>query len=416
MKKITALFFAANPKDTARLRLDDQLRLMTKKIRAAEYRDAIELVSIWAVRADDLLQSLNMHQPHIVHFSGHGTEANELLVEGDDGKAKPIGKAALRALFATFKDNIRLVIFDACYSRVQAESVAEEIDCVMGMNDAVPDKTAIIFMASFYRALGFGRSVQNAFDQAKVALLLEGIQDTDIPELLCKPGIDPSTLFLVEKETDMSENTAKSANQSGGISIDSVGGDAQIMQTGDVHGDVTGRDKLSSIHIGELVMGNQTKKSAGNDFIEHVEHSNITMGDTNIGRDNIVIAGNAKVKQFTTGASFQGDHAQQLLQSTTPQSPKEDILKLLSFVQQELSKLPLPEDVKEEVAHEVKGAEIQLKKDEPDKEKAGQILQHATEALEKVPKLTKAAVTVGNLLGQAILWCGMKSPEWKYGE
>ncbi len=165
--------------------------------------------------------------------------------------------------------------------------------------------------------------------------------------------------------------------------------------------------KQQTIDMKEIIK-TQSQKQAIN-----ITGKEITVGDKHVGRDNIEISGSAHVEQFTTGASFQGDHAQQLLQSTTSQSSKEDILKLLSFVQQELPKLRLPEDVKEEVAHEVKGAELQLKKNEPNKEKAGQILQHATETLEKVPKLTKAAVTVGNLLGQAILWCGEQWMKWR---
>ena len=43
------------------------------KIRSAEYRDTLELVSAWAVRPDDLQQLLLQHQPHVVHFSGHGS-------------------------------------------------------------------------------------------------------------------------------------------------------------------------------------------------------------------------------------------------------------------------------------------------------------------------------------------------------
>lgn len=146
------------------------------------------------------------------------------------------------------------------------------------------------------------------------------------------------------------------------------------------------------------------------------EKGDVTMGDTtNIGHDNISIDGNARVDNLTTGASIHGDHAQQFLNTVTPDSSRDDILKLLAFVQQELPKLDVPEEVKDEVANEVKGAEIQAKKEAPDKKKIGEKLQNATEALEHVPKLTKSAVTIGNLLGQAILWCGMKWVEWRYG-
>jgi len=195
--KIKALFLAANPADTPKLNLDEQIRSITGKIRASDYRDLLELVSVWAVRPDDLLQSLNEHRPHIVHFSGHGSRTGEILVVGSDGKSKPISAKAIKALFTALRDNIRVVILDACYSRSQAEVIAEVIDCVIGMEGAVGEAAATIFTASFYCAIGFGRSVQEAFDQGVTALLLEGISEENTPKLLARPGVNPSQVFLV---------------------------------------------------------------------------------------------------------------------------------------------------------------------------------------------------------------------------
>ncbi len=70
MNKIKALFLAANPGDTEKLALDVEIREITSKIRSADFRDSIDLISAWAVRPDDLLQMLNQHKPQIVHFSG----------------------------------------------------------------------------------------------------------------------------------------------------------------------------------------------------------------------------------------------------------------------------------------------------------------------------------------------------------
>lgn len=201
MNKIKALFLAANPWDTDVLNLDEQIRSITEKIRAATHRDLLDLRSVWAVRADDLLQSLNEHQPHIVHFSGHGSHTGEILVVDHNGKSKPISTAALKALFLTLKDNIKIVILDACYSRSQAEAIAEVIDCVIGMEGSISETAATVFTGSFYRAIGFGRSVQQAFDQGRTALLLEDIPENDIPKLLTRPGIDPSQVILVYPES-----------------------------------------------------------------------------------------------------------------------------------------------------------------------------------------------------------------------
>ncbi|GAC1354952.1 MAG: hypothetical protein NVS4B11_16950 [Ktedonobacteraceae bacterium] len=200
MDKIKVLFLAANPLGTSRLALDEEMRLITEKVYATEHREQLDLVSAWAVRPDDLLQSLNRYRPQIVHFGGHGMATGELQLVGSDGSPRPVSPKALTAVFKALKDNIRLVILNACYSKIQAEAIRQEIECVVGMNAAIGDEAARIFAASFYRAIGFGRSVQEAFEQGQTALLLEGIAEEQTPELLVRVGSDPASIVLVRPE------------------------------------------------------------------------------------------------------------------------------------------------------------------------------------------------------------------------
>jgi hypothetical protein len=65
------------------------------------------------------------------------------------------------------------------------------------MNRPIGDAAAIVFAASFYRAVGFGRSVQEAFELGKAALLLEGIPEDQTPELLTRLGVDVAELRLI---------------------------------------------------------------------------------------------------------------------------------------------------------------------------------------------------------------------------
>lgn len=197
LNKVKTLFIAANPLRTERLQLDEEIRAITEKIRATEHRDLLELVSIWAARPDDLLQSLNMHKPQIVHFSGHGSRDGEIVLVDDRGLPRAISTQAIRMLFTTLKDNVRVIVLNACYSRSQAEAITEVIDCAIGMNGAIGDRASITFASSFYRAIGFGRSVQEAFDQGVTALLLAGVPGANKPDLLTRTGVDPSQLFLV---------------------------------------------------------------------------------------------------------------------------------------------------------------------------------------------------------------------------
>lgn len=198
VEQVTCLFLAANPSGTQPLNLAREIREIKAKIRAAEYRDAVNLVSEWAVRPDDLLQSLNTYKPQIVHFSGHGTDAGEIILEDEQGGAKPVSAQALKALFTTLKDNIKLVILNACYSDIQAQALVEVIDCVIGMRSTITDQAAILFVASLYRAIGFGRSIQEAFDQGIVALLVEGVSEADKPQLLRRSSVDATLITLIK--------------------------------------------------------------------------------------------------------------------------------------------------------------------------------------------------------------------------
>ena len=197
MPKVKALFLAANPIETTRLSLDEETRKTRIQIERSQYPDHLELIYEFALRPDDLLYALNKHRPQLVHFSGHGSREGELILVSENGDAQPVSPEGIKDLFVALKDNIRVVVFNACNTRTLAASVSDVIDCTIGMNGPIGDKAAIIFAASFYRAIGFGRSVQEAFMQGRVALRIEGCTEYDTPELLTKPGVDPARLFLI---------------------------------------------------------------------------------------------------------------------------------------------------------------------------------------------------------------------------
>jgi len=99
-------------------------------------------------------------------------------------------------------------------------------------------------------------------------------------------------------------------------------------------------------------------------------------------------------ENFTTGAKTYNLQTQQ------------DLTALLAELQKMIAASPLPEDVKEEVAHEVKTAEIQAKKEKPDKKKAADALDNANTILTKIIATVPQAVTLGQMLGKAIEYVG----------
>ena len=197
-EKITVLFMASNPIDQTSLRLDKEARDIQEKIRKSEYRDSIVFESRWATRTIDILQAINETNPTIVHFSGHGADTGELVLENVDGTTKLVSKEAVTAAISTASDTIKLVLFNACFSQSQAENIVQNIASAIGMSIEIGDEAACVFAANFYSSIGFGHSLQKAFNQAKAALLLEGIPEDSTPQLFVQDGLSADELYFVD--------------------------------------------------------------------------------------------------------------------------------------------------------------------------------------------------------------------------
>lgn len=191
------LFLAANPAATTPLSLDEEVRGIEEKLRASELRDAFALISRWATRPDDLQRNLLELNPTIVHFSGHGSASGGLALHGVGDAMQVVAPEAIAGLFTVLRDSVRVVFFNTCHSLALAEAVARTVDCVVGMSDEFGDQAARIFAAAFYRGLGFGRSVGEAFELGRSALRLAGIPEDQTPRLFVRHGVDPGGLYVL---------------------------------------------------------------------------------------------------------------------------------------------------------------------------------------------------------------------------
>lgn len=165
MKK-TILVLAANPVDTSRLRLDEEIREITEGLRRVSNRDDYALHPLLASRQDDVRRAMLEYEPSIVHFCGHGSRSGGIAFEDSSGESMMVSSEALSGFFELFADQVNCVVLNACYSESQAESIANHIDYVVGMNGSVDDAKAIKFAVAFYDALGSGRNVEFAYKLA----------------------------------------------------------------------------------------------------------------------------------------------------------------------------------------------------------------------------------------------------------
>ena len=194
MPKITILFLAANPIDTPVLKLDEEVRAIDQALRLSRYRDYFLLEQHWALRLEDLQEILLRCRPVIVHFSGHGTDTNRLMLKDNTGRGYALLPGTLDDLFSLLRENIRCVVLNACYSKRQAEAIACHVDCVVGMSRSIHDLAAMRFSSAFYQALGYGKDIKTAFKLGR--LNIEAAGDRRMPRLMAM-RCNPSEVILV---------------------------------------------------------------------------------------------------------------------------------------------------------------------------------------------------------------------------
>ena len=185
--KIRILFLSANPLNTARIRVDEEAREIFLKLEATPDRDAFELFKYPAIRNSDLQSLLMKHEPHIVHYSGHGAPRTQgIILETASGRGKKVEPRPFANLFKLFNDQVRLVFLNACRSRDHAMALAEVVDYSIGVSSLIRDRAAVAFAAAFYMALAYRRSVQQAFESAAAELKLRNLARSQGYELFVR--------------------------------------------------------------------------------------------------------------------------------------------------------------------------------------------------------------------------------------
>ena len=173
--KLRILVLAANPTSVSSLDLEEELRSLKRELESVKYRDDILFSAYVAARPDDLVRSVRSEKPSIVHFSGHGTR-DGIVLRSEGGPS--ITEVSGQSLAQFFKGrNVKLVVLNACYSSDHAKAILTSVDAVVGTTKAVTDDAAIRFSVAFYRGLGNGLSVGEAFKDGTDAVILNGLDD-----------------------------------------------------------------------------------------------------------------------------------------------------------------------------------------------------------------------------------------------
>lgn len=191
MSEKVILYLAANPKETARLRLADELGEIRKSLRGASLRDRFRLEVVMSADQKEIRRAVLDYEPCVVHFSGHGTKDAEIIITEDDGGVQYVGAQALVPFFEIFSGYVECVVLSSCYTEPLAKQIGQHVDYVVGMKDVLHDESAIEYATGFYDALFSGRSVEEAHSLGRNAIRW--------PEL---PGHLVPVLYIAEDVTN----------------------------------------------------------------------------------------------------------------------------------------------------------------------------------------------------------------------
>jgi hypothetical protein len=265
---IIILFLSANPEGTDKLDLINECNLINQKIRSSAGRELFKLEQRHDISIKWLIEELLNYNPQILHFSGHGSERSAIIFKNENtGQIEEVPPSVLSDLFKVLGKKIDLVFLNACYSEKQARAIAEHVNCVIGMSDAIYDTTAIEFASTFYLSLGFNKSVKEAFDIAIVQLGLLSLPGDAIPKLILKEGIDPSKIFMTANKLPIPMNNPDSSNTSTdkGFNVKNVGGHFTYTT-------VTGNSNTTNVSVsGDIQVNKQTLSKLDPPFGDSIE-------------------------------------------------------------------------------------------------------------------------------------------------
>ena len=222
--QLRMLLLAANPSDEESNRAASEQQAIQDAIREEGKKDKFNLHLITEVYVDRFAETLAAEQPHVVHFSGHGTEDDYLLfVRKDSETSQPVSLATLQMVFQTLIEQlhvpIQLVVINACSSIDIARALSRWVPFTVGMNGKIPVSAAIAFGVGLYRGIAMGKSIHEAVElgRLKIAMRTESLPYKDEPELCVQPGAD-SGVRLLDWVAE-SEHLAESSTEPIGMSL-----------------------------------------------------------------------------------------------------------------------------------------------------------------------------------------------------
>lgn len=199
-EKLRVLYLTASPTtpNVPGLRVDAEVNNVLKALRSAKHQNLVDFENRPAATIEDLVDGLNDHRPHVVHFSGHAQggllfDKADLAEPGD----QLVGYETVARLLKATDAPPTLVVLNACRTAEGVDLMLEAAAVVIATNDTVGDASSAIFAVHFYGAIAAGQTIGQAVEQARAMISLALPDDPDVLTVSSAAGIDADEVRLV---------------------------------------------------------------------------------------------------------------------------------------------------------------------------------------------------------------------------
>lgn len=205
MEKVKILFLALAYPSEQKLEQVREVKEIDEVVKQSKYRNQIDFQYKAVTELSDLQKYILEEKPQIVHFSSHGNSGELYLINyhTENGEListkRTVPVEFLENVFAEVKEYVNCVVLSSCHSEKQAKKIAENVPYVIGTTKNILDNNATEFAKEFYRNVGDGKDLAEAFRQALVAVaayLRNEFNKSDFIALT-KPGVENLVLVPI---------------------------------------------------------------------------------------------------------------------------------------------------------------------------------------------------------------------------
>lgn len=193
---IKVLMLSAEPKTRDPINFLEEYKKIKDVLRESKTDQQFNFDESLNAVPDDIGPRLMAFDPAILHLSVHG-EPNCLIFQNEHQQEKKVPLELFLDLIWPRKDQLKIVLFNACDSFEIAKQTVRVINFSIGMRKQWDHIDAGKFAGGFYAALGDKQSVNDAFNQGLRAVNLTRSDQKDVPILFCKYGTNPATFYMV---------------------------------------------------------------------------------------------------------------------------------------------------------------------------------------------------------------------------